>query len=120
MPNRMIANPIINSPFEEPRRHFRFDDEGITNQIIEERRPSSYFVPIAQRKKKAKDKPPTLSDWTADRIERTLQIAVREGPAIDGITRRPEPTVDGLPFITYIQPWLHIREQLGLEGRQHA
>jgi D-glutamate cyclase len=53
-----------------------------------------------------------LQDWTAERIERTLQIAVREGPAIDGITRRPEPTVDGLPFITYIQPWLHIREKL--------
>lgn len=57
-----------------------------------------------------------LMEWTADRIERTLQIAVREGPAIDGITRQPEPTVDGLPFITYIQPWLHIREQLGVDA----
>src|SRR5690606_23110793 len=50
-----------------------------------------------------------LQTWTAERIEHTLRVAVREGPAIDGITRRPEPTVDGLPFITYIQPWLHIR-----------
>lgn len=57
-----------------------------------------------------------LRAWTAERIEHTLQVVVREGPAIDGITRRPEPTVDGLPFITYIQPWLHIREQLGLDA----
>jgi type III restriction enzyme len=39
--NRVIPNPIINSPFEEPCRHFRFDDEGITNEIVEERRNSS-------------------------------------------------------------------------------
>ncbi len=26
----VIENPIINSPFEEPTRHFKFDDEGIT------------------------------------------------------------------------------------------
>jgi type III restriction enzyme len=28
----VIQNPILNSPFEEPRRHFRFDDDGITNK----------------------------------------------------------------------------------------
>ena len=47
----VIKNPIINSPFVEPVRHFRFDEEGITDQIVEERRLSSYFVPIAQPKK---------------------------------------------------------------------
>ncbi|MEL4895591.1 hypothetical protein [Crocosphaera sp. Alani8] len=26
----IIENPIINSAFNEPKRHFRFDDEGIT------------------------------------------------------------------------------------------
>jgi type III restriction enzyme len=26
----VIENPIINSPFDEPARHFRFTDEGIT------------------------------------------------------------------------------------------
>jgi D-glutamate cyclase len=57
-----------------------------------------------------------LIDWPAQRIERLLQGAVRRGPAIDGITRRREATVDGLPFITYIQPWLHIRQQLKLDG----
>jgi hypothetical protein len=48
----VIENPVINSPFREPGRHFRFTDEGITNEIIEGRRTSSYFVPIAQPRKK--------------------------------------------------------------------
>lgn len=29
----LIENPVINSPFEEPRRHFRFTDDGITDEI---------------------------------------------------------------------------------------
>ena len=45
----VIENPIINSPFAEPCRHFRFDDEGITNEIVESRRVSQYFIPIATR-----------------------------------------------------------------------
>ena len=42
----VIENPILNSPYEEPRRHFRFSDEGITNEIVEARRISSYFMPV--------------------------------------------------------------------------
>jgi len=30
----IIENPIINSPFEEPQRHFRFDDNIITDKIV--------------------------------------------------------------------------------------
>ena len=48
----VIENPIINSPFDEPIRHFGFTDEGITNEIVDGRRTSSYFVPIAKPKKK--------------------------------------------------------------------
>src|SRR2546421_11370216 len=36
----IIENPVINSPFTEPCRHFKFDDDGITDQIVCERRPS--------------------------------------------------------------------------------
>lgn len=45
MPDVVIENPVLNSPYEEPGRHFRFDDQGITSDIEEGRRPSSYFVP---------------------------------------------------------------------------
>jgi hypothetical protein len=27
-----ITNPVINGPYDEPMRHFRFDDDGITDQ----------------------------------------------------------------------------------------
>ena len=46
----VIENPIINSPFDEPTCHFRFNDEGITDEIVDGRRSSSYFVPIARPK----------------------------------------------------------------------
>ncbi len=45
----VIENPILNSPYAEPTRHFRFDDEGITNEIVENRRVSAYFVPVPRR-----------------------------------------------------------------------
>jgi hypothetical protein len=45
MADAAIENPILNQPFAEPRRHFRFGDNGITNDVVAGRRPSSYFVP---------------------------------------------------------------------------
>ena len=48
MPQVTIENPILNSPCDEPTRHFRFTDEGITDTVDEGRRTSSYFVPIAR------------------------------------------------------------------------
>lgn len=65
----VIENPIINSPFDEPTRHFRFTDEGITNEVVDGRRISSYFVPIARPKKKGKEKSLFETEWTQDRIE---------------------------------------------------
>jgi type III restriction enzyme len=47
-----ISNPIINSPFREPTRHFRFDADGITDELVDGRRVSAYFMPIAGPKKK--------------------------------------------------------------------
>jgi type III restriction enzyme len=91
----VIENPIINSPFEEPWRHFRFDEEGITNEIVEARRISQYFIPIAKPRKKAKDKQQVFEDWTEDRIEenktvneiRRLVNIWREGRYLDDLTR---------------------------------
>ena len=65
----VIENPIINSPFDEPTRHFRFSDEGITDEIAAGRRPSSYFVPIARPKKKGSKQLEFDTEWTQDRIE---------------------------------------------------
>ena len=67
----VIEDPILNSPFDEPHRHFHFDDEGITNTIVDKRRESGYFVPIAQPRKKPGGAKQLAFDteWTADRIE---------------------------------------------------
>jgi hypothetical protein len=50
MPQVVIENPVINSPYAEPGRHFKFADDGITDEIIEQRRISQYFIPIAAPK----------------------------------------------------------------------
>ncbi len=49
-----IDNPILNSPYREPTRHFRLDANGqVLNKTDPGRRGSSYFLPIAAPKKKA-------------------------------------------------------------------
>ncbi|MEK9134135.1 MAG: DEAD/DEAH box helicase family protein, partial [Pseudomonadota bacterium] len=68
MPQTVIENPVINSPFADPERHFRFTDEGITDEIVTGRRISSYFVPIARPKKRGKQLQ-FETEWTQDRIE---------------------------------------------------
>jgi type III restriction enzyme len=91
----VIENPIINSPFEEPARHFRFDEQGITNTIIPERRISQYFVPIAKPRKTAKERQLTFDEWTEDRIEENKTVNAirrliqlwREGRYTDDVTR---------------------------------
>jgi type III restriction enzyme len=77
----VIENPIINSPFAEPTRHFRFDDDGITDEIVDGRRRSEYFMPIPAAKKKGGGAQGELvfDEWTKDRIEENKFInEVRE------------------------------------------
>ena len=69
----VIENPVLNSPFAEPTQHFRFTDDGITDEIIAGRRRSSYFVPIARPRKKGAQ-PSLYGDWTQDRIEETKLV----------------------------------------------
>jgi type III restriction enzyme len=67
---RQIDDPVINSPFEEPQRHYEFDDEGITNRIVAGRRVSSYFVPIPRSRKRSRGQQLSFeTEWTQDRVE---------------------------------------------------
>lgn len=89
----VIENPVLNSPFREPTRHFRFSEDGITDEIVEGRRVSSYFVPVPQPRKKTKQ----LSfdtEWTQDRLKENEEInRIRQRVALwrqggyTGITR---------------------------------
>jgi type III restriction enzyme len=49
-----IENPVINSPFVEPQQHFVTGADGtVTGEIEPRRRPSEFFVPVAQPKKRS-------------------------------------------------------------------
>ena len=76
----VIENPILNSPYEEPRRHFRFTEDGITDEVVDARRTSSYFIPIPRPKKKNPKQLSFDTEWTADRV--------RENPFINQIRER--------------------------------
>lgn len=65
----VIENPILNGPFGEPSRHFKFDDDGITSDVVEARRSSSYFIPIAKPKKTSKQLKIAFEEFSKDRIE---------------------------------------------------
>ncbi|MBA3432082.1 MAG: hypothetical protein H0U16_11465 [Actinobacteria bacterium] len=73
MAQTVIKNPILNSPFEEPTRHFRFSDDGITDEIVEARRVSSYFMPVPASKTKGKQAA-FDTEWTRDRVEENVTI----------------------------------------------
>jgi hypothetical protein len=51
MADALIENPIINAPFDEPGRPFRFSEDGITSEVAEERRISSYSCPSPARRR---------------------------------------------------------------------
>lgn len=74
----LIENPVINSPFEEPRRHFRFADNGITDEIVPGRRRSTYFILIAK---------PKLQDSRAA-LDLGVENQVRENKLINAIPER--------------------------------
>lgn len=70
----VIDNPVINSPFEEPKRHFRFAENGITDEILSGRRRSTYFIPIAKPKHKGAQKQGALDLNVQHRAEENQLI----------------------------------------------
>ena len=46
-------NPVLNSPYEVPTRHWELVDNVPTNKIVEERRKSAYVTPIARARRQA-------------------------------------------------------------------
>jgi type III restriction enzyme len=65
--DRIIDNPIINSPYKAPEQHFKFDDESITNVVVLGRRPSQYFVPVPRPRKRGQQIELDFAEFTADK-----------------------------------------------------
>ncbi|MBX3448983.1 MAG: DUF4392 domain-containing protein [Planctomycetaceae bacterium] len=59
------------------------------------------------------DRVDALADWHCEHHESVLRQMVEAG-AVDGISRKPATSVDGLPFPAYVQTWRAIRELLAL------
>jgi len=77
MNNRFFEQPVLNSPYEYPARHWELDDEGQpTQQIIESRRRAEFITPIPKpRKRKGSAKQLKL-------VFRRRQRAVNPGTAV--------------------------------------
>lgn len=55
MNNRFFEQPVLNSPYEYPQRHWELDKDGQpTQQIIERRRKADFITPIPKPKKRKK------------------------------------------------------------------
>ncbi len=56
--NPFFEQPILNSPYQRPERHWELDKDGQpTQQILESRRRAQFFTPIPKPKKKSKKGP---------------------------------------------------------------
>src|SRR5260370_16525717 len=53
MAKRFFDHPILNSPYDCPKRHWELDDQGQpTQRIIETRRRAEFITPIPKPKKR--------------------------------------------------------------------
>src|SRR3989338_2670830 len=50
----MKISPILNSPYTEQARYFKADERGLTDDVIDARRPSSFYIPVPRQKTKQK------------------------------------------------------------------
>jgi hypothetical protein len=55
---------------------------------------------------------PPAGLFDPDREREILEVMVREGPLVDGVTGKPTATVDGLTWDEYVKPLVRIREIL--------
>lgn len=73
-----LSNPVLNSAYDEPARHFELGDNGNpTGVILEQRRPSEFFIPVPKPKKGGRRKAPETLDFGSladERVERNDKI----------------------------------------------
>ena len=77
MPDVLIPNPVINTPYREPEWHFAFGKRGITAEKVKGRRESEFFVPVPPPKKKNANEQLVLEQLEVKRERNTLINAIR-------------------------------------------
>lgn len=96
MDNLFFEKPILNSPYEYPRRHWELDEQGQpTQQIIESRRPAEFITPIPKpRKRKG--------------LSEQQQMVFDEGEGLSTAQQQydPTPIINELRY--YVDQWRSI------------
>ena len=77
MPDVLIPNPVINTPYREPEWHFAFGKRGITAEKVNGRRESEFFIPVPPPKKKNANEQLVLEQLEVKRERNTLINAIR-------------------------------------------
>ncbi len=67
MSDRFFEKPILNSPYEYPRQHWKLDDAGQpTEEVFEQRREARFISPIPKTKKQGKKQKQEQADLALD------------------------------------------------------
>ena len=67
--DRFYAEPILNSPYEYPGRHWELDESNRpTNRIVDTRRPSAYVSPIPKPRKRQAQQLTLVTDESAKAV----------------------------------------------------
>src|SRR3990172_1900396 len=93
MANPFFDHPILNSPYDYPKRHWELDDQGQpTQQILEHRRRAEFITPIPKPKKRK---------GTAGQQE----IVFDEGKGLSTGEQQYDPTSNINRVREYVEAW---------------
>jgi type III restriction enzyme len=93
MTNHFFDRPILNSPYEYPRRHWELDDDGQpTDRIIEMRRRSDLITPVPKPKKRRQNQK-----------QGSLVLGGDDGLSTEEQEYNPTPIINEVR--TYVEEW---------------
>ena len=68
MDDQFFEQPILNSSYEYPARHWELDDQGYpTQRIIEKRRSAKFITPIPKPRKRKNKNAPQQQEFVFDK-----------------------------------------------------
>jgi len=106
--NDFARNPILNTPYDPPERHWDLDEHGQPTGVQKEgRRPHRYVVPVAASRRKPQQG--TLAIETEETTDNTLVTSIR--PQVDAWRRLPAPEWDVTPETERLLRWWRDRSQ---------
>lgn len=96
MSNPFFDRPILNSPYEYPKRHWELDGEGQPTQKVEDfRRKAKFIAPVPKPKKRKR----------SDTLE---EIVFDEGKGISTKEQQYDPTSIINEARGYVETWRNL------------